>query len=324
MFGSMTGFKSAGGLLLAVALLSASGCRKEQAAPPAPPAQAATGDGRSGPAGVPAQQIVTPSGAEMVLIRSGSFTMGEAGGRDDAKPPHRVTVDSFYMDKLEVTQAAFLALMGLNTSKAKGDTKPVEQVSWFHAARYCNARSEKEGLRPCYDIETWACNFTADGYRLPTEAEWEYACRAGTDTVYSFGDNKQKLTAYAWFKKNSSGQPHPVGGRHPNPWGLHDMHGNVLEWCNDFYAPDTYGSDARTNPTGPAEGKQRVLRGGGWRSRARNCTSAHRDKGDPENLDTCLGYPDYGFRCVRRVTDEDVGESGGRARVPLTGGAGNR
>ena len=302
MLGSMIGGKSAGGLLLAVALLLVSGCRKEQATPGPPTAEPKAGDGQFGRAGGAPTQIVTPSGAEMVLINGGSFTMGDAGGRDDAKPTHRVTLGSFCMDRREVSQAEFLALMGLNPSKAKGDKRPVEQASWFHAARYCNARSEKEGLRPCYDTETWACDFTADGYRLPTEAEWEYACRAGSDTVYSFGDNKQKLTAYAWFKKNSSGQPHPVGERHANAWGLHDMHGNVLEWCNDFYAADTYGDAPREDPAGPAEGEQRVLRGGGWRSRARNCTSAYRDKGDPENLDTCLGYPDYGFRCVRRVS----------------------
>ena len=307
MAGSRLG-TTTGGLLAALAVAAVLGCRKEQSAGTPPPATVGAKTGQI--AGKPTE-VVTPSGAEMVLIPGGSFTMGGAGGQDDAQPPHRVTVDSFYMDRVEVTQAAFLALMGLNTSKAKGEAKPVEQVSWFHAARYCNARSEKEGLAPCYDPETWVCDFAASGYRLPTEAEWEYACRAGTDTVYTFGDDRQKLTAYAWFKKTSSGQPHPVGERPANAWGLHDMVGNVLEWCNDFYAADAYGSEPCTNPTGPAEGKQRVLRGGGWRSRARNCASAFRDKGDPENLDTCLGYPDYGFRCVKRGEGEEAAAGAG-------------
>lgn len=248
-------------------------------------------------------EIRTPSGAVMIKLPAGEFTMGDARGAADVKPAHLVKISAFYMDKWEVTQAAFLALTGLNTSKAQGPQNPVEQTSWVHAARYCNARSLKEGLKPCYDSKTWVCDFAADGYRLPTEAEWEYACRAGAQTAYSFGDEAQKLLAHAWVKSNSGGVPHPVGTKVANAWGLFDLHGNVMEWCNDFYEAGYYASSPAENPTGPVSGEARVLRGGGWRSQAPACTSAARAKDSPVNIDTCLGYPDYGFRCVRRAKD---------------------
>ena len=144
------------------------------------------------------------------------------------------------MDKFAVTQKSYEGLMGTNPSKFKGPDKPVERVSWLAAVKYCNMRSLKEGLHPCYDAETMACNFEADGYRLPTEAEWEYACRAGSTTDYSFGNDPGLLREYGWFKDNSGEATNPVGEKRPNAWGLHDMHGNVSEWCSDFYAEDAY------------------------------------------------------------------------------------
>jgi len=237
----------------------------------------------------------------MVLIPAGELRMGDPRGAEDARTLHSVRLSAFYMDTTEVTQESFQALTGLNTSKVRGEKNPVEQTTWLHAARYCNARSLTEGLKPCYDTSTWACDFAADGYRLPTEAEWEYACRAGTTTAYSFGDDPQKLTAYAWVKGNADGTPHPVGRKLPNAWGLFDLHGNVLEWCNDWYAADAYAAGSATDPRGPASGECRVLRGGGWRSPPKAATAAVRAKDAPTSLDTCLGYPDYGFRCVRRV-----------------------
>ena len=140
------------------------------------------------------------SSVPMVLIPAGEFTMGDEGGDDDEKPAHRVALSAFYMDVHEVTQQAFQEMMGRNPAKSAGPDKPVERVSWFGAIQYCNLRSAREGLQPCYDLKTQACDFTANGYRLPTEAEWEYACRAGTATRWSFGDQPGDLGKHGWYK----------------------------------------------------------------------------------------------------------------------------
>ena len=140
--------------------------------------------------------------------------------------------------------------------------------------------------------------FRGNGYRLPTEAEWEYACRAGTTTAYFFGDAPAKLGDYAWFEKNSGGHPRPVGQKQPNPWGLYDICGNVWEWCNDFYKVDYYPESPRENPRGPEKGETKVLRGGAWRFGDESCRS-----GLPlqrkSRLFRCLFRIRYlGFRCV--------------------------
>ncbi|MGD8241068.1 MAG: formylglycine-generating enzyme family protein [Armatimonadota bacterium] len=246
------------------------------------------------------RQTRTKSGVEMVLIAAGSFTMGDARGEPD-ETPHKVRVTAFYMDKYPVTQRQYEKLMGKNPSRWKGRGNPVEQVRWSDAVRYCNERSRREGLRPCYDLKTWKCHFDANGYRLPTEAEWEYACRAGTTGRYSFGDSVGKLKNCAWFKDNAAGRPRPVGQKLPNAWGLHDMHGNVWEWCNDHYAVDYYQRSPEKDPTGPGEGDTRVVRGGCWRSPAEKCRSSHRNNEAPGYSDICFGYDIYGFRAVRRA-----------------------
>ena len=160
--------------------------------------------------------VKAEEGVEMVLIPGGSFEMGSVRQYETDETPHEVYVDPFYLDKYEVTQEEYERVVGKNPSRWKGDTNPVEQIRWADAAGYCNARSRLEGLRPAYDMKTWECDFEADGYRLPTEAEWEFAARAGTDTKYCFGDEHSRLVLHAWFKGNSTRGPHPVGEKESN------------------------------------------------------------------------------------------------------------
>ncbi len=215
---------------------------------------------------------------EFVLIPAGTFEMGSAQGDKDERPVHTVTISkSFYLGKYEVTQAQWQAIMGSNPSLFQGDAnRPVEQV-WFDVVQdFIRKLNAKEG----------------DGrYRLPTEAEWEYAARAGTSTAYSFGDDVSQLGQYAWYKDNASGQTHPVGQKKPNPWGLYDMHGNVWEWVPDWYK--RYSSGAATDPQGPQSGTHRSRRGGAWNNLAKICRSTNRY--------SVAGFRDdfLGFRLVR-------------------------
>ena len=245
---------------------------------------------------------VSATPKEMVRISAGRFLMGDKD-EADAKP-HEVAVNSFFMDKTLVTQDQYEKAMGENPSRWKGTNNPVEQVRWSDAVRFCNKRSELEGLQPCYDLKTWKCDFDKDGYRLPTEAEWEYACRAGTSTAYFFGDDPSKLGDYAWFDKNSGGRPRPVAQKQPNAWGLHDICGNVWEWCNDFYAVDYYSKSPQTDPKGSDTGQTKVVRGGAWRFSAQRCRSGYRYNENPGYADVCFGYDIYGFRCVRKATSK--------------------
>jgi formylglycine-generating enzyme required for sulfatase activity len=265
--------------------------------------------GDSGGSESPLPTVKTKTGVEMVLIPAGSFEMGSRHGREDERPVHTVRIDSFLMDRTEVTQAEYEKLGKIeafaNPSHFKGPDLPVEQVTWPQAAHFCNARSRLEGLRPCYNEKTAACDFTADGYRLPTEAEWEYACRAGTTTDYSFGSEPRQLGDFAWFADNAGKQTHPVGQKRANPWGLFDMHGNVAEWCQDVYDKGYYGASPAKNPRGPAgglaDGPQYVLRGGSWKSPADALRSAYRLGEDPGFSDACLARDAIGFRCVRKA-----------------------
>src|ERR1043165_6748901 len=268
-------------LIAAFVIFIAVGCRHDNNDPPKD-----NGDG-------PVQTV-----AEMVLIPAGTFTMGDSAGRKDEAPPRSVSVDAFHMDKAPVTQEFFTKVMGFNPSKRKDPKCPVEKAQWTIAIQFCNKCSEAEKLTPCYDLKTGACNFQADGYLLPTEAEWEYACRAGSTGKYCFGDNESELPKYAWFKPGSMGKTQPVGTKEANRFGLFDMHGNVWQWCNDWYSPTYYGESPKDNPHGPEAGKERVLRGGAWDSPPDKCRAAYRTKEAPAFDDACFGAEAYGFRRV--------------------------
>jgi formylglycine-generating enzyme required for sulfatase activity len=252
----------------------------------------------------PQSEIRNPKSSDsgMVLIASGHFMMGDKDEPDAT--PHEVTVSSFYMDKHLVTQEQYEKLMKDNPSRWKNPKNPVEGVRWSDCVKFCNERSRAEGLTPCYDLTNWQCNFEANGYRLPTEAEWEYACRAGTTTAYFCGSNTSGLADYAWFDKNSGGHPHTVGQKKPNPWGLYDICGNLWQWCNDFYKVDYYPESPTENPQGPKEGKTKVVRGGAWKFSDTNCRSGYRYNEDPGYIDVCFGYDIYGFRCVRNAPSQ--------------------
>lgn len=243
--------------------------------------------------------IETNGGMKMMLIPAGEFKMGSNKGKEDEQPIHTVKLDAFYMDKLLVTQQEFERLMKINPARHRHPKNPVEQVRWADAVKYCNARSTEDGLEPCYNLSTWECDFSKNGYRLATEAEWEYASRGGSDKEYFFGDNPSLLQLYAYYKLNSGKKPRTVGVKKANPWGLHDIYGNLIEWCNDNYQPDYYEKSPTDNPKGPEKSDFKVLRGGNWNSKPEECRSASRFKESPAVADACFGYDTYGFRCVR-------------------------
>jgi len=227
----------------------------------------------------------------MVRINGGTFTMGSPANepdRRDNEVQHPVTVSSFYMGKYEVTQKEYQEVMGTNPSQFKGDNLPVENVSWFDAVEYCNKRSQQEGLTPAYTINgtnvTW--NRNANGYRLPTEAEWEYTCRAGTTTAYNTGASITDNTG--WYSANSGDTTHPVGQKPANAWGLYDMHGNVWKWCWDWFG--NYASGAQTDPVGASSGSDRVRRGGSWGNTAQYARSAYRNYNSPAFWSGYLGF----------------------------------
>jgi len=211
---------------------------------------------------------------------------------DDEKPQHRVRITRpFYLGVTEVTQGQYRGMTGENPSLFKGsDDLPVEQVSWYDAIAFCNKLSEREGLKPYYQSGA-GVQSGGDGYRLPTEAEWEYACRAGTSTRYSFGDDEASLGEYAWFGGNSSvPKTHPVGQKRPNKFGLYDMHGNVWEWCWDGYDKDYYRQSPVVDATGPLQASLRVNRGGGWDSGSRVPKSAFRSYGLRDDRSSYRGF----------------------------------
>jgi len=233
-------------------------------------------------------------------------------GDTDELPAHQVCLSAYYIGKYEVTQAEWLSVMNNNPSNFTGDlSRPVERVSWYAILVYCNKRSIAEGKTPVYGINgttnpnnwgsvpisnnanwnTVTCNWSANGYRLPTEAEWEFAARgagSGPDYIYSGSD---EIDAVAWYNANSGNITHPVGLKQTNSNGINDMSGNVWEWCWDWYGSNYYGVSPSGNPSGPVAGTYRVLRGGLWQSTAANCRVSYRNGYFP--------YSDYyngGFR----------------------------
>ncbi|NQT16435.1 MAG: SUMF1/EgtB/PvdO family nonheme iron enzyme [Planctomycetes bacterium] len=227
---------------------------------PSPPDEPNTDAGEAAtktpPNDEPLPATITNSiGMKLALIPAGEFLMGLGagglGGGDD-DPQHLVQITKpFCLGVYEVTQKQYWQVMSEIPSGFKGDyQRPVERVSWEDAVEFCRRLSEKEG----------------ETYRLPTEAEWEYACRAGSTTTWYFGDSESRLGDYAWYSANSSDTTHPVGQKKPNAWGLYDMHGNVWEWCSDWHDKDHYSASPAIDPKGPDSGDGRVLRGGSWRS----------------------------------------------------------
>lgn len=273
-----------------------------------------------------------------VLIPGGTFQMGspeDEAWRSEDEAQHTVTVSDFYMSIYELTQAEYQEIMGENPSSFSGDDLPVENVPWLDAIRYCNARSEKEGLTPAYTIDgqtiTW--NRSADGYRLPTEAEWEYACRAGTTTPFNtersisaeeanyYGHYSYEIEDNYFSQENLTTKPGEyrqttvaVDSFSPNAWGLYNMHGNVSEWVWDYYG--AYDTETPDNPTGAITGTLRVYRGGGWNDFAKNMRSAYR-----ATLAEDKGSFNIGIRLVRGfISGSESVASTGTQNVEGNGG----
>jgi formylglycine-generating enzyme required for sulfatase activity len=253
-----------------------------------------------GPPAAPASGVIMTRTAQITLklIPAGGFWMGSPDEDHEAeayeKPRHTVRISQgFYLGITPVTQAQYASVTGTNPSRFyRWPEHPVEMVSWFDAAAFCNELSKKEGLAPYYVIPNWNQVMVGrgEGYRLPTEAEWEYACRAGTQTRYSFGDDAAMLGEYAWYHPDSKCQTWPVGRKRPNAWGLYDMHGNVWEWCWDWYDEDYYRNSPAIDPLGAERADYRTFRGGSWCVETRYLRSAYRDRHAPEFRHFSVGF----------------------------------
>ncbi len=218
---------------------------------------------------------------EMVLIPAGEFMMGapdsEKGAFENEKPRHRVRITKrFYLGKYLVTQEQWECLMGNNPSAFQGPKKPVEQIVWKDCQHFLEKLNAKFGAH-------------RGKFVLPSEAQWEYSCRAGGSTRFYFGDDEKKLGDYAWYDANSDNSTHPVGEKRPNAWGLYDMAGNVRELCEDWFGGEYYKRSPLDDPTGPTTGSYHVYRGGCWQSPAAGCSSATREIGGREEVNYMLG-----------------------------------
>lgn len=291
-----------------------------------------------------------PLPEEFVLVHGGTFQMGspeEEAWRSEDEVQHTVTVSDFYMSAYELTQAEYQEITGENPSSFLGEDLPAENIFWLDAVSYCNARSEREGLTPVYTVDgsdvTWARS--ADGYRLPTEAEWEYACRAGTTTPFNtetsisaeesnyYGHYPYEIEDNYFSQGNLTTKPGeyrqttvPVTSFSPNQWGLYNMHGNVGEWVWDYYG--AYSTEEQTDPTGTETGTLRVYRGGGWNDFAQNMRSAYRAA-----LAGDKGSFNIGIRLVRNAVSgtgsvtsagiEHMESTGGRVLIAFFSWGGN-
>ncbi|CAK0738253.1 formylglycine-generating enzyme [Gammaproteobacteria bacterium] len=225
----------------------------------------------------PLPTFINSIGMEFVRIPSGSFLMGNDRAQPlDEFPRHQVTISKpFYLGKYEVTQTQWEAIMESNPSKFKGEHQPVEYVSWDEVQRFILLLNTKE---------------RTTAYRLPTEAEWEYAAKAGTTTGWYWGNNLNAVNRYEWYEENSNEQTHPVGKLQPNPWGLDDMLGNVMKWTQDRYDDAYYSFSPSTDPTGPEEGESRVYRGANWLVCAANIRPELRGYATPDDLGRTIGF----------------------------------
>jgi len=232
---------------------------------------------------------------ETIWVKGGTFLMGSKTGLGYEQPVHEVTLTkSFYISKYEITQKQWKTVMDYNPSGFLGDNLPVMNIKWIDAIHFCNRLSKLMNLDTCYiflDSNIVFFDTSANGFRLPTEAEWEYACRAGS--ISDFAGNGNPLDM-GWFDVNSGMKPHPVGEKMPNAWGIYDMHGNVWEWCWDWFDPLYYEISPKVDPLGPEKGKIRVVRGGSWQKGITFGRSSSRQF--PEDQQT-----NFGFRVVRNA-----------------------
>ena len=249
------------------------------------------------------KEITNSIGIKLVLIPKGTFVMGsppdEVGSEDDERRHEVTIIRDYYLGAHEVTQAQYKKVMGKNPSHFQGDqvaerhpqtnrvvkdvdssNHPVDSVSWEEAVEFCQRLSALPEEKKAGRV-----------YRLPTEAEWEYGCRAGSKAAYGYGNNPDSLGDCAWYDKNSANKTHAIGIKKPNAWGLHDMHGNVWEWCSDWYGDDYYAKSPKDDPKGPLSGSDRVFRGGGWYTPAVICRSAYRSI-----IQNCLYSTPWGLR----------------------------
>lgn len=237
-----------------------------------------------------AKKFINSIGMNFVEIPAGEFTMGEdpslgREGKADERPAHKVRISRpFYMGQFEVTQAQWRDVMGENPSRHKGDTNPVDSVSWNDVQRFIQKLNAREGHQL---------------YRLPTEAEWEYAAKAGTNTRYFFGNEQDRLPEYAWITANAEGRTRPVGGKKPNQFGLYDTSGNVREWVNDWYDDEYYAKSPVEDPRGPSAGYGRAYRGGSKDGAEFPTRSTYRWRETPDTKAQNLG-----FRLVMTIPEE--------------------